>query len=158
MLNIATKINESQVNRTALFKIVDTHRTILQLFGLWLGQPGWHTNSSDGLPPIQTNWCPYLCYPHHFYAGCPSWHNPPWSQFILAWDRHQICWLAYSVACRYCVDIGVNANQELVDKFCYLGDMLSVDGDADAATETRIRIGWKKFRHLVHISLIVRGR
>ena len=22
---------------------------------------------------------------------------------------------------------------ELVDKFCYLGDMLSVDGDADAA-------------------------
>jgi len=30
-------------------------------------------------------------------------------------------------------DIGVNANLELVDKFCYLGDMLSVDGDADAA-------------------------
>jgi len=29
-------------------------------------------------------------------------------------------------------DIGVNANVELVDKFCYLGDMLSVDGDADA--------------------------
>jgi len=36
------------------------------------------------------------------------------------------------------VDIGVNANLELVDKFCYLGDMLSVDGDADAAVETRI--------------------
>jgi len=35
------------------------------------------------------------------------------------------------------VDIGVNANLELVDKFCYLGDMLSVDGDADAAVETR---------------------
>ena len=31
------------------------------------------------------------------------------------------------------VDIGVNVNLELVDKFCYLGDMLSVDGDADAA-------------------------
>jgi len=27
----------------------------------------------------------------------------------------------------------VNTNLELVDKFCYLGDMLSVDGDADAA-------------------------
>jgi len=40
------------------------------------------------------------------------------------------------------VDIGVNANLELVDKFCYLGDMLSVDGDADAAVENRIRIGW----------------
>jgi len=25
-----------------------------------------------------------------------------------------------------------------VDKFCYLGDMLSVDGDADAAVEARI--------------------
>jgi len=31
------------------------------------------------------------------------------------------------------VDIGANANLELVDKFCYLGDMLSVEGDADAA-------------------------
>ena len=30
-----------------------------------------------------------------------------------------------------------------LDKFCYLGDMLSVDGDADAAVEARIRIGWK---------------
>ena len=36
------------------------------------------------------------------------------------------------------IDIGVNANLKLVDKFCYLGDMLSVDGDADAAVETRI--------------------
>jgi len=34
------------------------------------------------------------------------------------------------------VDIGVNANLVLVDKFCCLGDMLSVD--ADAAVETRI--------------------
>ena len=62
------------------------------------------------------------------------------------------------------VDIGVSANLELVDKFCYLGDMLSVDGDADAAMETRIRIGWNKFRQLVplltnkDISLTVRGR
>jgi len=57
-----------------------------------------------------------------------------------------------TVVCRGCmnpatgrgctsVDIGVNANQELVDKFCHLGDMLSVDGDADAAVETRIQIG-----------------
>jgi len=47
------------------------------------------------------------------------------------------------------VDIGVNANRELVDKFCYLGDMLSVDGDANAAVENRIQIGWNKFRQLV---------
>jgi len=39
------------------------------------------------------------------------------------------------------VDIGVNADLEFVDKFCYLGDMFSVDRDADAAMETRIRIG-----------------
>jgi len=53
---------------------------------------------------------------------------------------------------------------ELVDKFCYLGDMLSVDRDADAAVETRIRIAWNKFRQWVplltnkDISLTVRGR
>jgi len=47
------------------------------------------------------------------------------------------------------VDIGASANLEVVDKFCYLGDMLIVDGDADAAVEARIRIGWNKFRQLV---------
>jgi len=62
------------------------------------------------------------------------------------------------------VDIGVSANLEVVDKFCYLSDMLSVDGDVDAAVEARIRIGWNKFRQLVplltnrDISLIRRGR
>jgi len=29
------------------------------------------------------------------------------------------------------VDIGASANLELVDKFCYLGDMLSVDGELE---------------------------
>jgi len=61
---------------------------------------------------------------------------------------------------RTSVDTGGDANLELVDKICYLGDMLS----ADAAVETRIRIGWNKFRQLVplltnkDISLTVRGR
>jgi len=36
------------------------------------------------------------------------------------------------------VDIGTNANLEVVDNFCYLGDMLSGDRDADAAVEARI--------------------
>jgi len=36
------------------------------------------------------------------------------------------------------VDIAASANLELVDKFCYLGDMLTVDGDASAAVEGRI--------------------
>jgi len=42
---------------------------------------------------------------------------------------------------RTSVDTGASANLETVDKSCYLGDMLSVDGDADAAVEARIRIG-----------------
>ena len=46
----------------------------------------------------------------------------------------------------------------------YAYDMLSVDGDADAAVEATIRIGWNKFRQLVplltnkDVSLIMRGR
>jgi len=47
------------------------------------------------------------------------------------------------------VDIGVNTNLELVDKFCYLGDMLSVDRDADAAVETVFELDGIKFRQLV---------
>jgi len=27
--------------------------------------------------PIQINWCLHLWHPNHFYARCPSWHNPP---------------------------------------------------------------------------------
>jgi len=60
--------------------------------------------------------------------------------------------------------IAASANLEVVDTFCYLGDMLSGDGDADAAVEARIRIGWNKFRQLVplltnrDISLIRRAR
>jgi len=62
------------------------------------------------------------------------------------------------------VDIGASSNLELVDKFCYFSDMLSVDGDADAAVEGRIQIGWNKFRQLValltnmNISLIMTVR
>ena len=47
------------------------------------------------------------------------------------------------------MDIGAIAKLQLVDKFCYFGDMLSVDGDADAAVDARIRIGWNRFRQLV---------
>ena len=36
------------------------------------------------------------------------------------------------------MDTGASAKLKLVDKFCYLGDMLSVDGDA---VEARLRIG-----------------
>ena len=56
------------------------------------------------------------------------------------------CFYPVTSAGRTSVDIGASENLELVDKFCYLGDMLSVDGDADAAVEARIRVGWNKFR------------
>ena len=36
------------------------------------------------------------------------------------------------------VDIGASGNLEVVHKFWYLGDILSVDGDADAVVEARI--------------------
>jgi len=61
------------------------------------------------------------------------------------------------------VDSGASAKLELADKFCYLGDMLSVDVEADAVVEARIRIGCNNFRQLVplltnkDVSLIMRG-
>jgi len=43
---------------------------------------------------------------------------------------------------------GDGASHELVAMFCYLGDMLSVDADADAAVETRVCKRLNKFRQL----------
>ena len=36
------------------------------------------------------------------------------------------------------MDTGDSASLELSDKFCYFSDMLSIDGDADAAVEARV--------------------
>ena len=41
-----------------------------------------------------------------------------------------------------------NESLEFVDKFCYLGDTISVGGGAEAATIARTRCGWGKFREL----------
>ena len=38
---------------------------------------------------------------------------------------------------------------EVVDSFCYLGDMLSAAGGCDLATTTRVKSAWKKFRELM---------
>ena len=37
---------------------------------------------------------------------------------------------------------------ECVDRFCYLGDMVSAGGGADLASRTRVRCAWNKFREL----------
>jgi len=44
------------------------------------------------------------------------------------------------------VNIGDGASIEPVDRFCYLGDVLSIDGSVDAAVMARIQSGWNKFR------------
>ena len=43
----------------------------------------------------------------------------------------------------------VDISPECVDKFCYLGDMMSAGGGAEAALNARIRSGWRKFRELL---------
>ena len=55
------------------------------------------------------------------------------------------------------------SNLEVVDKFCYLGDMLDAGGRAESSTVTRVRSRWEKFRELLPllttkaISLKVKG-
>jgi len=69
-----------------------------------------------------------------------------------------------SLICRGCLNAVASTGLELVDKFCYLGDMLSVDGDANAAVETRIQSKWSQIlpfgsiAYNMDISLIMRGR
>ena len=43
------------------------------------------------------------------------------------------------------VNIGNGCNAEVGNEFIYLGDMLSVDGDADAAVTASICSCWFKF-------------
>jgi len=103
-------------------------------------------------------------------TSCQKWVHKKCSGI-----KGSMCKVMKSFICRGCsnpvistsrsnVAIGASANLEVLDNFCYLGDMLSVDGDADAAMEARIRIGWNKFGQLVplltnkDISLIRRGR
>ena len=45
------------------------------------------------------------------------------------------------------------SNLEVVDKFCYLGDMLDAGGGAESSTVTRVRSGWKKFRELLPLKV-----
>ena len=40
---------------------------------------------------------------------------------------------------------------EAVQQFCYLGDMLSTGGGAEASSVTRTRCAWKKFRELLPV-------
>jgi len=65
---------------------------------------------------------------------------------------------------RISMDIGDGASLELVDKISSLGDMLSVDGDANAVVEARVRKWRNKFRQLLPLltkkdaSFLMRGK
>jgi len=54
------------------------------------------------------------------------------------------CWNSVTSTGCTSVDVGASANLKLVDKFCYLHDMLRVNADADG-------IGWNKFRQFVAV-------
>ena len=49
------------------------------------------------------------------------------------------------------LDIDNGVSLEKVDKFCYLGDMLDVDGGCDSSITARVRSVWKKFREFLPI-------
>ncbi|MBJ5603900.1 hypothetical protein JGG68_23865, partial [Salmonella enterica subsp. enterica serovar Albany] len=48
-------------------------------------------------------------------------------------------------------DIGNGDSLEKVERFCYLGDMVSADGGPDSAVTARVRSAWKKFKELAPI-------
>jgi len=89
--------------------------------------------------------------------------------------KGSLCKASKSFVCSVClcstdneiessVDIVDGSSVEIVDEFCYPGDMLSVDVDADAAVTARIHSGWFKFRSLASfltdkdVSFLLRGK
>ena len=62
------------------------------------------------------------------------------------------------------MDTDDGSSVEIVDEFCYLGDMLSVDADTEPTLIARIRSVWFQFRSLASfltakdVSLLLRGK
>ena len=52
------------------------------------------------------------------------------------------------VTCSFSGTILFQYKYEIVDKFCYLGNMLSQEGGCEHAILKRIQTGWLKFREL----------
>ncbi len=46
-----------------------------------------------------------------------------------------------------------NKEIDVVNKFCYLGDMICAEWGAGESIVTRIRCGWKKFKELLPLSI-----
>ena len=47
--------------------------------------------------------------------------------------------------------LGLDSSLEIVDRFCYLGDVIGAGGGAEEASRARIRCAWAKFRELAPI-------
>jgi hypothetical protein len=54
------------------------------------------------------------------------------------------------------IALGQGGKFEIVERFCYLGDMIGSGGGAEEASRTRVRCAWSKFNELSSI-LTVRG-
>ena len=78
---------------------------------------------------------------HHVFYGCFGW-------------AHGSVVIMLPFAARTSVSIGDGARLELVDKFCYLIDMLNVNGHADAAVKARAWKRWNRFGQLVPLLTI----
>ena len=50
-----------------------------------------------------------------------------------------------------CVELEDGYKFELVDIFCYLGDMYPAGGGAEGASRTRVRSAWRKFNELAPV-------
>ena len=47
--------------------------------------------------------------------------------------------------------LGPDCTLKVVDRFCYLGDVIGAEGGAEKASRARVRCAWAKFRELVPI-------
>jgi len=74
------------------------------------------TNNPDGLPPHPDYLLPSPLPSPPFLRWMPFLTQP--SQFNLAWDRHQICWLAYPVAWFCCSAEIMSSSPRTVSSHC----------------------------------------
>jgi len=113
------------------------------------------------MPPfIGVSWCMKKQWGLVSDASCwqQEVHIIAWYNFSIRCSESQNNWVTHitwndskkrcaytSVTSAGCTNvvIGASAKLELVGKFWYLGNVLSVDGDAGALVEARIRIGRK---------------
>jgi len=95
MLNIH-KHNRFTTLFPGLLWWVGARRNLLDFYGASEDNRGRHTDHPAGRHSIRTDQRPTSNPSSSLLCQMPFLPQP--SHFIPAWDRHQICWLAYSVA------------------------------------------------------------